>query len=173
MWHITVTREWLIIFHSLLFAELTLLWAISNYAVWTDLVPGIDSASKITQVNLRENKKWLLILLCKGSVCAGLAGKMSGWHSWSVPVFILIATTMFPLFRSKTHPKYIAEYELIASALFILGLAFVILRSASQLQWTPIQIEASNSNIVAVPLIASTIIFSMRGGTYMVRGDNG
>jgi hypothetical protein len=153
----------------MLFSELALIWSTSNYLIGTDQVPEISATGTTTRIQLKEHRTWLVTLGIKGASCALVAGLMSRWGSWLLPALIFSATIALPLVRSKIDPRYIAELEVGANLTFVGLLAVLIDHFRLKLGWVLFTIDLSSTRIAVSSLIASALIFSLRGGTYIVR----
>lgn len=170
MFHITLFK---ILFEeplsSTLFSELVLLWSLSNYLIGRDPVPEISAQGAVTRIHLRDHRLWIVLLTFKAIVMATLAGGMCAWGSWLLPVFVFSTMVALPLLRAKIAPSRIAELEIGANLIFVAALAELIGHSGLKLGWVLFTVEMSSARIAASSLIVAILIFSLRGGTYIVR----
>lgn len=153
----------------MLFSELVLLWSLSNYLIGVDQVPTISDEGTVVRVFLKDHKRWIGILVLKGIISAIVAGSMSRWESWLLPLFMFIAIVGLPLLRAKINPTYIAELEAGADLAFILFLAELIGHFRLGLSWALFTVDMSSAQIAVSSLIVAILLFSLRGGTYIVR----
>lgn len=153
----------------MLFSELLLIWSLSNYLIGKDQVPEISALGTLTLIHLREHRGWVATVTLKGIICATVAGTMCKWDSWLLPIFILFATVGLPLLRGKISPLYIAEMEISANMAFAVVLAGLIGHSGLKLRWVLFAVDLSPAQITVSSLIAAILLFSLRGGTYIVR----
>jgi hypothetical protein len=155
---------------GLLFGELLLIWSASHYLVVRDEVPEIIKNGQVTKVELREHPRWLVSVFLRAFASALATAIMTAFTSWTVIGTLFGATLILPLARARIDPRYIPEFEIGANAVFVVVLFTFIRHYHVKLLWAPIRIDIENSRIFAASLIGAIVLFSLRGGTYIVRG---
>lgn len=155
---------------GLLFAELTLIWSASHYLIVKDKVREISESGQPTEVHLMQHRGWLLSVFARAFVSALAAAGMTAFSSWTLVAAVFLATMILPLLRAVINPKYIAELEICMNVAFVASLLVLIGHRHLKLSWTPVKLDVTDSRIILTSLILAIILFSLRGGTYIVRG---
>lgn len=146
----------------LLNAQIAFVWTAVNYAMPELLNLRRGSAQNGIPVN---RAVWVRLI-----VSSAFAAGVSFWlarHNVAVAAIVLVGCMMLPLLRAKVSAGYAAEFEFVANAVFFAVIALAIRRnelSGHRLGDFP------DHRSAAVFLIAAMILFSGRGGTYIVRG---
>ena len=155
---------------GLLFAELLCLWSVSHYLIARDKVSEIAANGQICKVDFRQNPKWLASVIARALACALASAAMTTFTSWTLVGVVLTGTLALPLLRAVIDPNYIAELEIGANVAFATVLITLVDRSHLALTWAPLKLDVANSRITLTTLIVAIVLFSLRGGTYIVRG---
>jgi hypothetical protein len=152
---ITVSEEFL------LWSQLCALWAVSSYAIAPDPLPED-----------RENinfswRTW------KRTLPARIVGTalLSYWMTHSIVAcgWMTTIVAVHPWIRLRSPLKWTAEFEvlvLISNALFML--AFV--RHFHLQSHTFVSSSLNTEHRCAISIVGATLMFVIRGGTYVVRG---
>jgi hypothetical protein len=155
MSHISVSDEFL------LWSQICALWAVSSYAIAPDPLPE-DRDN--TNFSWRTWRKTLPMRI------AGTA-LFSYWMTHSIVTCAWMTTiiAIHPWIRLRSPLKWTAEIEvliLISNSLFML--AFV--RHFHLHSHTFVPSSLSTEHLCAISIVGATLMFVIRGGTYVVRG---
>ena len=94
---------------------------------------------------------------------------MTAFKSWTLVGVVFVATLILPLLRALINPKYIPELEIGMNVAFV-GALFMLINHYQLRLWWAVKIDVANSRIIVTSLIMAIVLFSLRGGTYIVRG---
>lgn len=142
----------------LLVAQIMLLWMFTQYAL-----PELYGARR----GVKPLSRAALAQLAVRGVLAGVASYwLAEWHA-SIAILMLVACVVVGWLRSKVRPAYGAEFEVAVNGFFIAAVVWLA-------WWTGASPHAAgripNSKSAAVLIIAAIGLFTVRGGTYVVRG---
>jgi len=154
----------------LLMSELLMLWSAANYAVAAD---PVRATKRVPIPRRNPAPSWIAILIVR-SVLLGIgvvvvAGTSAG--SLLLAAALTGVSLILPLARLWwVGPEHGAELEITVAVLVV---GFVVAgvvhwRLMALVQWTALPF--SETRKAAFCLIVATVLFSVRGGTYMVRG---
>ncbi len=155
MSHITVSNEFL------LWSQLCVLWSVSSYATAPDPLPEDRDNTNFSW------RTWRKTLPIRVLGTALLSYAMT--HSIVMCGWLATITAIHPWIRLRSPLKWTAELEvfvLISNALFIL--AFVRHFHLHLHTYVPTSISAEQ--VSAISIVGATLLFVVRGGTYIVRG---
>lgn len=142
----------------LLVAQIMLLWMFTQYAL-PELYGARRGVTPLSRAALAQ--------LAVRGVLAGVASYwLAEWHA-SMAILMLVACVAVGWLRSKVRPAYGAEFEVAVNGFFIAAAVWLA-------WWTDASPHAvgriPNSKSAAVLIIAAIGLFTVRGGTYVVRG---
>ncbi len=142
----------------LLVAQIVLLWAFTQYGL-PELYGARRGVTPLSRAALAQ--------LAVRGVLAGIASYwLAGWHA-SIAILMLVGCVVVGWLRSKVRPAYGAEFEVAVNGIFVAKVAWLA-------WWTGASAHAvgriPNSKSAAVLIIAAIGLFTVRGGTYVVRG---
>ncbi len=142
----------------LLNAQMACVWMVAHYAL-----PELQNARRGAAVFSRAARVRLVITsLVAAGVSFGLAR-----HDAAVAALMFAGCLAMPWVRTKVSAAYASEFEVAANAIFLVAAASVLaMRGASAYHLG--NIPDNRSAVVLV--IAAMILFTVRGGTYVVRG---
>ena len=154
----------------LLVSELSLVWAIANYAIVGD---PVQEANRSSVERPPVAKLWIVSLVLRSLGAGLLTVLVAGVGPGAILLGLFLATgsLLLPIARRWwVSSVYGAELEISATLLLLIVIvACVINWHLSALQhW--IALPFSESRTSAVCLITAIFIFNIRGGTYIVRG---
>jgi hypothetical protein len=143
---------------SLVWAHTLLVWALSTYVSRDPL----DDEMKLVA-------RWWPIWVVTRSV---IAAAVVAWLSGSVwlPVLVLALGIVLPFARAKIPARYCAELEIGTNITFAAAAFLLIRRSSLEMQRAVISLPFSEQRIAAACLVAALMLFTVHGGTYLVRG---
>lgn len=145
----------------LLWSELILLWSFFAYAVASDPLPE----------DLRNKsypwRAWRNVLILRIVCVALLAGLLT--HSLVLTAWLSAITALHPWIRLRSPRKWTAEFELasLISNLIFTG-AFVRHLQLQSHLFLPAALD--RAQLAACSLVIAILLFTVRGGTYVVRG---
>ncbi len=155
---------------ALLFAELLLIWSAAHYLTVRDKVREISESGQPTKVDALQNRRWLASVFLRAFTSALATAGMTAFTSWTLVGAVFVSTLILPLLRAVINPKYIPELEICMNVGFVATLLLLIDHYHLRLCWSPIKLDVANSRIILTSLIIAIMLFSLRGGTYIVRG---
>jgi hypothetical protein len=144
----------------LLWSELCALWAILTYAITPDPLP--EDAHNLAF----PWKVWRATLLIRLGVGFALTYLLS--HSVMLSFWIGTISVAHPWMRFKSPAKWTAEVE-ISLILFDLFFTLEFLRHSTLFSKAPIPGSLGSAHLSAIVLVVAILLFSIRGGTYIVR----
>ena len=145
----------------LLFSELCALWAIFSYAIAADPLP------EDTQSHIFPWRTWRIVLVARLAGIALLSYLLS--HSLLVSAWLATTAIIHPWIRLRSPLKWTAEFEALA-VLFNLFFTLAFVRHFHLVPQIHILAAVNNSHVSAVCIVAAILLFTLRGGTYIVRG---
>jgi hypothetical protein len=147
-------------------AETILIWIVANYGINSDpLKPRNDSE---TDSGGKEWTAFVVIRVALATILTLMVGH-SDWHLAVIAALSGIGCAFLPIARRYWIPAiYAAEFEVAVLVVF-LGL-FTTLHIHWRIQAHPLSLPFSETRIAACLLVVAIVIFSLRGGTYIVRG---
>ena len=145
----------------LLFSELCALWAIFSYAIAADPLP------EDTQSHMFPWRTWRIVLVARLAGTALLSYVLS--HSLVVSAWLATTAVIHPWIRLRSPLKWTAEFEALA-VLFNLFFTLAFVRQFHLVPQINIPAAVNNSHVSAVCIVAAILLFTLRGGTYIVRG---
>lgn len=142
----------------LLWTQIILLWSVVSYGVAAD--PLREEAQRFRW------RRWLFLLAVRVGVAGAAAYAIS--RSIVLCLVLLIIALVQPLGRAWLPMRWVAEFEALSTAvvLFVPLLYIRHFQLASYWQFEGFQA----AKVSAVCLVATTFLFIVRGGTYIVRG---
>jgi hypothetical protein len=144
-----------------LWSQVIFMWAVAAYGVCADPLPEDVASKKFLWM------KWTTAWIARTAILVGATVFISG--SAILSAWILLVALVQPFLRSKMPARRTAEIE--AAIVFINLVGTLILIRYFQL--TPqrgIRIALTAEQISAMCITATTMLFVVRGGTYIVRG---
>ncbi len=142
----------------LLWCETFLVWSFAAYGVTADPLKGETANFPWA--------RWYAVLAFRAALAASLAYALS--RSFVLSLFLLIFAVLQPLIRYRVPMQWIAEFEVCYLAAFLY--ASVMLAHSRQLSTSWIPTAVHPSKVSALCVLAGTLLFVIRGGTYIVRG---
>jgi hypothetical protein len=144
----------------LLWSELILLWSLFSYVVASD-----PMADDVRGKNFRWGL-WRRLFLARIAGAVVLAGLMA--HSIILCCWLGAAVALHPWIRLRSPRKWTAELEVtIVLVNLLMVLAFVRrLHLQSHVSFSGI----ASAHLAAISLVLAILPFTLRGGTYIVRG---
>ena len=154
----------------LLISELILLWTITNYAIVSD---PVQEANRPSVDRPPAAKLWTVLLVLRSVAAVLVTIAIAGVRPGTVFLGLLLATgsLLLPIARRWwVSPLYGAELETGATVVVLIAIVVCVVdwRLAAFYHW--IALPFSESRTSAFYLIATIVIFNIRGGTYIVRG---
>jgi hypothetical protein len=142
----------------LLWTECLLLWGAVSYAIAAD--PLKEEAERF------HWRSWWWLLALRAVLIGALSYALS--RSVVLFLFLVLIALAQPLLRYRLPMRWVAEFECLCIAgLIIIPLAYIRhFHLASH--WRPTVL--SDAQMGAVCLAGTTLLFIIRGGTYIVRG---
>jgi hypothetical protein len=152
---VTVSPEFL------LWSELCVLWAIAAYGVSSDPLPeeGIGN-------NFRW-PKWKIIIGVRGVGASLVTFVISG--SVILSIWMLLIILLLPWLRFKSSSRRTAEIEISVLA-FNIFVTHILIRHWHLTLRHSIQTTLTAEQLSAISIMGATMLFVVRGGTYIVRG---
>ncbi len=141
----------------LLWAQVLLVWSIACYGANADPLQGEPA---------RSPRKWKWLLGVRALLAGAVIYLFS--HSFLLSGLLLLFILLLPLLRCPLPMRWLAEFELLSIPAVLLSSLGVIrhFHFASRYMLTSL----SPSQLAALCIVTSTLLFVVRGGTYMVRG---
>jgi hypothetical protein len=152
---------------SLLFAEVLLFWHTTNYLVSTD--PTRDGHRNSFSRSAMKPLAWFLL---RAAAAALLTLAVAGlWPGILLAGVLFLASVLLPVARWLWVPsRYAAELEITANAAFAAAAQFLITRLHMQIHWGLFRLPFPEALLAAYTISAALLIFTVRGGTLIVRG---
>jgi hypothetical protein len=145
----------------LLWTELCVLWAVFSYAITADPLPE-DSDNANFPWKIWRNT--LAIRIIGIAILAFLAT-----HSIIICSWLATVVALHPWIRFRSPLKWTAEFEILVVVLNLsVMLSFV--RHFSLQPRASIPIPLLEEHLSLVFIVGATLLFALRGGTYIVRG---
>jgi hypothetical protein len=142
----------------------SLIWIAANYTYPADITSEFLEGKKKNP----KTKNWRFWVYLRSLVAAILIGWM-GARSYALGLWTIGAAIGLPLIRSRVSPKLLAETEILGNICFGSGLALI----AHLTRFVPtivLSSETMSRQVSAILLVISINLFTLRGGTYIVRG---
>ena len=137
-----------------LFANLVFAWSFANYFPLGDA--DATHRPRVLAPVLRA-----VAMLVTAWAAAGIGG-------WRIAVPMAVATGIMLALRERLPKRYLAELELMNAPILIGALALV--RHWRLATNAVVEIKAESNTVPAALLILSIVCYSLRGGSYVVRG---
>jgi hypothetical protein len=145
----------------LLWSELAVLWSFFAYAVASDPLPE-DLQSR--NFHWRAWQKVLIVRVVSVALLSGLIGHSIILSSWLVAI-----TAIHPWIRLGSPRQWTAEFEIAAViSNFIFTFAFV--KHLHLQSHISILDALDRGQLAASSMVIAILLFTVRGGTYIVRG---
>lgn len=136
-----------------------LVWALANY---TFLDPLADDAGA-------KDAKWRVIVITR-AVASAIAVAVIAPSSLPLSGLTLAGVIILPFLRALIPPRYCSELEITASFLFV-SATFLMTRNRSNgVEHAWLSVPATTNRIGAIGIVAALALFTVHGGTYIVRG---
>jgi hypothetical protein len=142
----------------LLWTQLLSLWSFAAYGVAADPLHGETTRFRWT--------RWLILLASRVTGSVALAYWLS--QSLGVAALLLVITVAHPLLRSRLPMRWLAEFEGLWIFVYMLSSMIVIRGFSLSTEFVPASISPTQQ--AALCILASVLLFVVRGGTYIVRG---
>jgi hypothetical protein len=144
-------------------AKAAMLWVLANYTWPSDPVRDFRRGHRPSW-----RPRWLAAVAIRSTVLAFLVTWIAGWH-WSLGIFTLAVASLLPMVRSRIAPRYLAELEIGANVFYLAAVIdLASLRAVALL--TPGNPRLEGRQLAALYIVAAIVVFSLRGGTFIVRG---
>ncbi|MBC7820075.1 MAG: hypothetical protein IAG10_24595 [Planctomycetaceae bacterium] len=138
-----------------LFANLVFVWIGSNYFP----IGEVEPSGKRTRI--LHALRVLVVLL--------VSWRISGWRDgWLLAISLGVAAAILLIGRERIAKRYLAEFELL-NVCVVLGIGWLVARLSLVIH-PIVQMPAPANVIPATLLIAAILCYSLRGGSYIVRG---
>ena len=144
-----------------LWSQVIFMWAVAAYGVCADPLPEDVANKKFLWA------KWTTAWIVRTTALVGATVFISG--SAILSSWILLVALVQPFLRSKMPARWTAEIETAIVFINLVGTLIVV----RYFQLTPqrgIRVALTAEQISAICIIATTMLFVVRGGTYIVRG---
>ena len=151
---------------QLLFIAVSLLfWSIANYGVIADLLP--DDLARSPSFAFR----WRAIVFAR-ALAAGIAVLLVGRYraAWPIALIISASGIALPILRRRVRLARTAEVEVASVVLTWSAVVFVSIHRGVSVAWSMLSPSFPENHVASVCLISAVVLFSFRGGTYIVRG---
>jgi hypothetical protein len=145
----------------LLWSELLALWAISTYGVSSDPLPEDRISNNV------QRAKWKKIVIARSAVTALVTLVITG--SFILSIWILVITSIQPWLRFKTPSHQTAEFETGMLVLYLL-VSLALIRHFHFTLSHSVPTTLTAEQLSAISTLGATMLFVVRGGTYIVRG---
>ncbi len=142
----------------LLWTEVLLLWSVVCYGIAAD--PLREEAQRFRW------RGWSWILAFRVVVGGAVAYAIT--RSIVLGFFLLFVALAQPLLRARLPMRWVAEFEALCVAGVVL-VPLLYIRHFGLVSWWPLQ-QFNGARVSAICLVATTFLFIVRGGTYIVRG---
>jgi hypothetical protein len=144
-------------------AKAALLWVLANYTWPSDPVRDFRRGHRPPW-----RPRWLAAVAIRSLALAVVVTWIACWH-WSLGIFSFAVACALPLVRSLIAPRHLAEVEIGANLFFLAGAVELASLHAVGL-WTPDSAQPESRQLAALCIVAAIVVFSLRGGTFIVRG---
>ncbi|HEV7238503.1 MAG TPA: hypothetical protein VGQ36_04620 [Thermoanaerobaculia bacterium] len=142
----------------LMWAHVLLIWSIAAYI----------TRDPVDDESLRSARHWRVWVLVR-SLAAGIGvGLLSGAMWLSILVFA--CSLLLPFARSRIPARHCAELEISANVVLAAASLVFVQRNALQLERALFALPVTNNRIAAACIVMSLFLFTIHGGTYVVRG---
>jgi hypothetical protein len=145
----------------LLWTELCVLWSIFSYAITADPLPEDRDNSNFSW------KIWRNTLAIR-IIGMAILGYLTT-HSIIMCSWLATVVTLHPWMRFRSPLKWTAELEVLVVALN-LSIMLALVRHFSMQPRASIPIPLLGEHLSVVSIVGATLLFVVRGGTYVVRG---
>jgi hypothetical protein len=142
----------------LLWSQLLLLWTLAAYGVTADPLHGETTRFRWT--------RWIILLVSRIIFSAVLAFVLS--RSLTVAALMLFITAAHPLLRYRLPMRWLAECEGLWIFAYLLSSLAAIRGLDLRANWVLASIFPAQQ--AALWILAASLLFVVRGGTYIVRG---
>ena len=142
----------------LIWCQLFLLWNVAAYGIAADPLKGETANFPWA--------RWYSLLVFRAICAFGVSYALS--RSLLLSLFLLVVALLQPLLRYRLPMRWIAEIELCYLAAFLYASLVTIHFLQVTPSWLPSTIHFSQ--LAALCVLAGTLLFVVRGGTYIVRG---
>jgi len=142
----------------LLWSQLLLLWMLAAYGVTADPLHGETTRFRWT--------RWIILLVSRIIFSAVLAFVLS--RSLTVAALMLFITAVHPLLRYRLPMRWLAECEGFWIFAYLLSSLAAIRGLDLTANWVLASIFPAQQ--AALWILAASLLFVVRGGTYIVRG---
>jgi hypothetical protein len=142
----------------LLFAETVSIWILAQY-VWPDA-----ARSRPARVGYGR-AAWV-----RGGLGSAIAGAATFWvtgGSFALACMVVAGCAVLPWLRTKISNGFAAEFELIATVIILAAIEVAVRASARNPHSFG---SVPDTRTAAVLIVAAVLLFSLRNGTYIVRG---
>jgi len=143
---------------SLVWAHSVLLWAIGTYS----------SRDPLVDEELRARRHWYWWVAGRSVATAGIILFLSS----SIPLaLVLFAFSIaVPLGRLRVPVRYCAEWEVVTAIGFAGLTLFVATRVPLEMGNAVVRLPVADNRIAVACVVAALALFTIHGGTYLVRG---
>ena len=142
----------------LLWAHLLLIWSIAAYI----------ARDPVDDESLRNARGWQVWVFVRSLASAAGVGVVSG--KMSLSILVLACSLILPFARSRIPARHCAELE-IGANVALTGASFLLIqRNGLQLERTLLALPVTNNRIASACIVAALALFTVHGGTYVVRG---
>ncbi len=155
----------------LLWALVLLAWAFMHYAVFRSDPTGVQEIGNWEKNTRTGRRRGLLAVrsLILGAFALILAGL--SLRSLALAAFSLAMGAALPLGRAPSARKRMgAEWEVIATAVFVIGSAWIIGGAGLELRNPLLDVPLSSGRAAVICFGTSLVLFAGPGGTHVVRG---
>ncbi|MGH8479995.1 MAG: hypothetical protein ACREXK_10535 [Gammaproteobacteria bacterium] len=150
----------------LLWAHVVLIFAIANYISRDPLLDEIDV--RATAQRFRALLSWRAWVIGRAALAAITVAYLSaGFLPGAV---VLCASIALPFLRAKVRPRFCAELEVVAVSAFAIGALWITSTRTLRLANTVFEVPVSNLRLAVGCTVVALFVFTINGGTYVVRG---
>lgn len=150
----------------LLWAHVLLVWTFANYTSRDPLAD--DSDAKEATERFGSLGRWRLWVIIRSFIAAGVMAYLAPSHL-ALAATLLLGAIALPLARSLCPAKHCAELEIAANAAFA-AVSFALLKGHASLERAIFSIPAAENRIAAACTVVALGLFTVHGGTNIVRG---
>ena len=143
---------------TLLWTEFLVLWAISSYGIASD--PLQEEGQRFPW------RSWTGLLILRTVLTAVLSYALGA--SLLLSVIFTLVVLLQPLVRSRLPMRWVAETECLWVLAFLVFSAAYIRYAHLVSRWRPTSLPDAQASAVCIAV--AIFIFTIRGGTYIVRG---
>jgi hypothetical protein len=144
-----------------LWSQVIFLWAVVAYGINSDPLPE-DATSKTFSW-----AKWKAVTIVRTIFLFGATFLIS--ESVSLSLWVLLIAIIQPWFRYKLPNRWTAEIETGIVFINLVG-TLIFIRHAQLVVQRGIHVSLTPEKVSAICITATTMLFVVRGGTYIVRG---